>query len=291
MELPNYMSIRCTFGGDVLKCSADISVKSIFEIVDSTSLSKLQSYIQKEIEEQEFAQLKFIKLIDDRNYWLDIKVNNNTKEILFNLNLANTSAPEKFWTDIVFEYEYFITKGRNIINSVGRLIEGLFYKNRSDINDILQELCLAFKFQKALLLFHNGHDHVMYGKDIVIGFEVKDLTDKFPGMVFHDEHFDKDVVFDITDVLRLKKYKDTYFKTFITGEGDDEDDVYVLKLMFGQKAIGYLELVPHKSIVLRKTELQLLQSLSAVLAYVINNKCESKEIEDYIKKKMSISLS
>jgi hypothetical protein len=56
--------------------------------------------------------------------------------------------------------------------------------------------------------------------------------------------------------------------------------------MLGPKQIGYFEFITHKNINLTPTELNLIESLSTILAYTINNKAEQIEIEKYIKEKL-----
>ena len=128
-------------------------------------------------------------------------------------------------------------------------------------------------------------DHFLYCKDTIQGYNCDYLPDE-KKLKLDDKKFDKDVHKKIDDILHIKKYRNTYFNTLF-GNNIDRD-VYILKLMFGPKLIGFLELIPHTYVQLIQTEIEFIKSLSSILAYVINNRMEQIEVEKYIKNKLSI---
>jgi len=287
MDLPNYMIIICNLSGDVIQKPDEVDIKTIFDIIDDQSLPEFHDYIKSIFQDGKYIQVRRVHLNNDSDYYLNTEILNS--KIVFQFNKCTVFDPEsedKFWMDTVFKYEYYLKRNRNVVISISKLIENFFYKNRSDIEDILKDLHSSLNIQHSLLLFRNGRDHILYCKDEISTYKC-DYLDK--DLHYLDSKFEEKVVARVTDVLIIKKYEDTYIHEFVKDKSLDRKNVYVLKLMFGPKTIGYYEFIPHNYIMLTPTELSLIQSLSSILAYIINNKNEQLEIENYIKEKLVIN--
>jgi hypothetical protein len=280
------MNIICNLNGDILQSPTEIKFKSIFELIDPMSLSKFKSDIKSIIDNNNFLEIRKTYLLDHELYYVSFEiVDVNKLRFRFKKDCDKTCGADCFWRGSVAKYDYFIQRARHVINSTANLIQNLFYKNRSNIGDILIELSKSLNFKYSMVLFRNGCDHVIYCKDTLDGYEYSTL-DSLP-FRFDDDLFYNKISKKISDTFIIKEYKDTYLKAYCTEKNaNDNMHVYILKLMFGPKNVGYFEFVPHQNIILTPTELKLIESLSAVLAYTINNKSEQIEIENYIREKL-----
>ena len=281
MDLPNYMVIICNLSGDVIQKPDEVDIKTIFDIVHDQSLPEFHDYIKSIFQDGKYIQVRRVKLKNDADYYLSIEILNS--KIILSFDKCTVFDPEsedKFWMDTVFKYEYYLKRNKNVVLSISKLIENFFYKSRSDIVEILKDLHSSLDIHHSLLLFRNGTDHMLYCRDDISTYKC-DYLDK--DIHYLDNRFDTDVVARITDVLIIKKYENTYIKEFVNDDSLDRRSVYILKLLFGTKTIGYYEFIPHNHIMLTPTELTLIQSLSSILAYIINNQNEKLEIEKYIK--------
>lgn len=281
MDLPNYMVIICNLSGDVIQKPDEVDIKTIFDIVHDQSLPEFHDYIKSIFQDGKYIQVRRVKLKNDADYYLSIEILNS--KIILSFDKCTVFDPEsedKFWMDTVFKYEYYLKRNKNVVLSISKLIENFFYKSRSDIVEILKDLHSSLDIHHSLLLFRNGTDHMLYCRDDISTYKC-DYLDK--DIHYLDNRFDTDVVARITDVLIIKKYENTYIKEFVNDDSLDRRSVFILKLLFGTKTIGYYEFIPHNHIMLTPTELTLIQSLSSILAYIINNQNEKLEIEKYIK--------
>ena len=275
------MVIICNLSGDVIQKPDEVDIKTIFDIVHDQSLPEFHDYIKSIFQDGKYIQVRRVKLKNDADYYLSIEILNS--KIILSFDKCTVFDPEsedKFWMDTVFKYEYYLKRNKNVVLSISKLIENFFYKSRSDIVEILKDLHSSLDIHHSLLLFRNGTDHMLYCRDDISTYKC-DYLDK--DIHYLDNRFDTDVVARITDVLIIKKYENTYIKEFVNDDSLDRRSVFILKLLFGTKTIGYYEFIPHNHIMLTPTELTLIQSLSSILAYIINNQNEKLEIEKYIK--------
>jgi hypothetical protein len=286
MNIPSYMNIICNLSGDILQNSAEINIKSIFEIIDPLSLSKFKEEIKNIIDNKSFLEIRKTYLIDHQLYYVSFEIVEGTKlRFRFKKDCDNTCGADCFWRGSVAKYDYYINRARHIIHSTSNLVKNVFYKNRSNVSEILIELSQSLNFKYSMVLFRNGCDHAIYCKDSLNGYE-SIILDELP-VRFEDPVFDINVQDRISATFITKYYCNTYMKLYCDEKNiSDNSIVYILKLMLGPKQIGYFEFITHKNINLTPTELNLIESLSTILAYTINNKAEQIEIEKYIKEKL-----
>ena len=291
MDLPNYIIIICNINGDILQCPDDIKIVKIMDILHDDSLIKFHEHIKSMFDTNRYLQTLKLKLKNNKDYYLTTEIING--KICCTFQCCEDECPkcvENYWQDTILKYNYHMDKYVKILNSLSNLIENVFYKNRSNIKDIIIELCTVLKIQYSLVMFHNGKDHVIYCKDNISNFDCIDLDEK-EKIKIDDNVISQNIYKEITDILTIKRYENTYFNKYLKEELLHGSKVYVLKLLFGEELIGYFEFIPHSFIELEKTEIKLIQSLSSILAYVIYNKNEEIEIKKYITEKLIVSKS
>ena len=291
MDLPNYIIIICNINGDILQCPDDIKIVKIMDILHDDSLIKFHEHIKSMFDTNRYLQTLKLKLKNNKDYYLTTEIING--KICCTFQCCEDECPkcvENYWQDTILKYNYHMDKYVKILNSLSNLIENVFYKNRSNIKDIIIELCTVLKIQYSLVMFHNGKDHVIYCKDNISNFDCIDLDEK-EKIKIDDDVISQNIYKEITDILTIKRYENTYFNKYLKEELLHGSKVYVLKLLFGEALIGYFEFIPHSFIELEKTEIKLIQSLSSILAYVIYNKNEEIEIKKYITEKLIVSKS
>lgn len=291
MNIPESLNIICDFNGEVVQSTDNLPIKTIFELISSLSLDDFKNNIKNIIVTEDFLKIRKVKLVDGNVYYCGLELY-DTKATLLNIKFQRCyhNNNETFWEDSIVKYDYYSHRLNNVVNSISQLLHNLFYQNRSKIIDILKDLSSSFMFNQIMLIFHNGKDHCIYGKDGLDGFNC-DYVFEDTDFKIQDELYNKNVQTSISDNLKIKLYKDTTLYKYCKDENISENrHVFVLKLLFGPTLIGYMLFVPHSSIYFTKTELSLIESLSTILAYVIHNKCEQLEIENYIRKKFSLDL-
>lgn len=289
MDLPNYIIIICNINGDIIQSPDDVKITKVMDILHDDSLLKFHENVKAMFDSNQYLQNFKLKLKNNKDYYLTIEIING--KICCTFQLCEDSCIkciENYWSDTILKYNYHMDKYVKILNSLSNLIENVFYKNRSDIKNIIIELCTVLKLQYSLVMFHNGKDHMIYCKDNISSFDCEDIDEK-EDIKIDDSFISQNIYKKITDVLIIKRYKDTYFNRYFKDKLPCESKVYVLKLLFGDVLIGYFEFIPHSFIELEKTEIKLIQSLSSVLAYVIYNKNEELIIKNYITEKLIVS--
>ncbi len=290
MDLPNYIITICNVNGDIIQCPDGVDIKKIMDILHDDSLIKYHEHIKSMFDNNHYLRTIKLKLKNNKDYYLTTEVINGKICCTFQLCDESAKNIENYWIDTVLKYNYHMDKYVKILNSLSNLIENVFYKNRSDIKNIIIELCTVLKIKCCLVMFHNGKDHMIYCQDNISNFDCINLDEK-EDIKIDDDFVSQNIYKKITDILVIKRYKDTYFNKYFKEESSPESKVYILKLLFGTEIIGYFEFVPHSFIELEKTEIKLIQSLSSILAYVIYNKNEELEIKKYITEKLIVSKS
>ncbi len=295
MNLPNYIIIICDINGNVIQSPDNVKITKIMDILHEDSTMIFHENIKNMFSSEQHLNTFKLKLLNNKDYYITIEIINGKICCTFQeCDDKNRKNVEDFWMNSILKYSYHTIKYTRILNSLSNLVEDIFYKNRSNIKNIVIELCEVLKLQYCLVMFHNGKDHVIYCKDNISNFDCVNLEEGTENINIDDDKFNQDIYKKIADILIIKRYEDTYFSKFLENDINKENigkKVYVLKLMFGDNIIGYLEFVPHSFIELEKTELNLIQNLSSILAYVIYNKSEEMEIKKYIAQKLIVSKS
>lgn len=175
-----------------------------------------------------------------------------------------------------------LIKNSLVLKAISHICNNVLYKNRSDLVDIIEEIAIAFHLVKAAICFRNGTGHIVYADrntdnsyqvGRMDGVEIKENCQIWkneinfinsPKLIFKVSSID-------IDCNRLTQ-KNTC--------------VNILKLKLNsQKVVGFFEFVEDDQFKLSSAELEILESLSQLLAYIVNNKEQVFETTNYIKEK------
>lgn len=277
MNLPDYMVVVCDVSGKVLHGIDETQAHSILELINETDVEKIKGIIQKVLDDIPNTEMRKIRLINGQYYYLHLEKSKEGLIFYFSRRECDENTKDIFWNTVVKRYSYRLHRCTAVMESVSKIIENMFYKNRSTLNDVLEQLCAALSLEEALLLFKNGKDHILYCTESQYKYKAEYLdleTDYDPSRYAKDE-----------DTLIQRKYEETFLSEFVNKEKKG-GTVYILKIQLGGKQVGYLEFTAQPNIHLVQPELDLIKSLSSIISYIINNKLEKAEMENYIKEKL-----
>lgn len=175
-----------------------------------------------------------------------------------------------------------LIKNSLVLKAISHICNNVLYKNRSDLIEIIEEIAIAFHLVKAAICFTNGTRHIVYADrnadntyqvGRMDGVEIKENCQIWKNEInFIDS---PKLIFKVTsrdiNCNRLTQ-KNT--------------NVNILKLKLNsQKVVGFFEFVEDEQFKLSDAELEILESLSQLLAYIVNNKEQVFETTNYIKEK------
>lgn len=176
-------------------------------------------------------------------------------------------------------------KENTILKTISDICKDVFYKDRSTLDEIVLALSQAFHLKLAAIYFRNGCNHLVYCKKTQDDqFECKTLegtqtlSDQDIWMREQNYVNCKDLIFTVklkdTDGLILRDLK----------ERMPDQSMNILKLkLTDENVIGFLEFIEDDNLKLSNSELEILESLSQILAYIINNKEQVADLSAYIK--------
>lgn len=223
---------------------------------------------------------------------------NPDESTTLHLHLKNNAAtfkvvPKKSSTDpsniILMLYDSTKTartiKENTILKTISSICKDVFYKDRSTLDDIVLSLSQAFHLKLAAIYFRNGCNHLIYCK--------KTQNDEFECNVLEGTQTlsDQDIwvreqnYTECKDLLFSVKLKDTDGLILRDlRERMPEQTMNILKLkLTDDQVIGFLEFIEDDNLKLSNSELEILESLSQILAYIINNKEQVADLTAYIK--------
>lgn len=180
-------------------------------------------------------------------------------------------------------------KDNTILKTISSICKDVFYKDRSTLDDIVLDLSKAFHLKLAAIYFKNGCNHLIYCKknqndeyetNVLEGTQT--LSDQDIWVREQYYHECKDLIFTVklkeTDGLILRDLKDRM----------PDQTMHILKLkLTDNQVIGFLEFIEDDHLKLSNSELEILESLSQILAYIINNKEQVADITAYIKQQFN----
>ena len=178
-------------------------------------------------------------------------------------------------------------KENTILRTISSICKDVFYKDRSTLDEIVLNLSQAFHLKLAAIYFRNGCNHLIYCKKTQTDeFECKTLegtqTLSDQDIWVREQNYSqcKDLIFTVklkdTDGLILRDLKDRM----------PDQTMHILKLkLTDDEVIGFLEFIEDDNLKLSNSELEILESLSQILAYIINNKEQVADLAAYIKQR------
>jgi len=180
-----------------------------------------------------------------------------------------------------------ITKNNLVLKTITNICNNVFYKDRSEISSILLELSKTFNLKKSTICFKNGVRHILYcNKDSNGSYTVNKLDgDKILDdcQIWNNEvnYLDcKELMFKVPHCI-------TCWHKLDHGHCDFEYMTLLKLKLSSQEVIGFFGFVENDAFKLSKTDLEVLESLSQILAYIINNKEQVADVTSYIKQQFS----
>lgn len=293
-EINDYYIIHCDKNGKIINANNKSS-----EIISNYKDKNILDFIQPEychiikkiiddpinfISQPKTWVVGFNQLI---NCYINVNIVKNN-DILFSFkNICDNRPCDSFWSNKLLTYKLKIQRAHKILLCVSSICKNVLYKTRSDIEDILLDLCNSLNLKKATICFKNGKYHIYhYGKENDDKYYIKklDIDTLENCTIISDKNY-----LDVWDenTIKPKKYicdENCPCKIHNLCSGCSET-VKVYQLSLQDKVIGYFEYVSSNNKELNSVELEALDSLSQVLAYIINNKEETRLTIDFIKSK------
>lgn len=169
-----------------------------------------------------------------------------------------------------------------VLKVISDICNNVLYKDRSNLSDIVLKLAYGFHLEKAAICFRNGTGHVIYARR---KSDKTYETGKIDGeQVKSDCPIWKNEINYIDCKQLIFKVPMNITCCDATPQGETTMSILKLKLD-SQKVIGFFEFVEDKDFKLSDAELEILESLSQLLAYIVNNKEQVFETTNYIKEK------
>lgn len=237
----------------------------------------------------------YIKLVSlqSKTFKLVFKKTEDDK-LLFMVYDYTTSKLEKDnFIKNISQMNNSITRNNLVLKTVANLCKNIFYKNRSMLDEILLDLSATFHLKKSAICFRNGTTHVICcrkKKDST--YEVEKIDGD--GLSNHknceiwkrekDYINCKELIFQVPSTITCEKLD--------FANKDQKVIVHILKLKLNDSTVvGFLEFVEDDEFQLSNSDLEILESLSQILAYIINNKEEVNDVTAYIKEKFGNILN
>lgn len=280
-----------TAASEIFNClPGNLSNYNILSLIDRYFSDRVQLILQSPEEAiqsigRDFIFIK-IRTDIDKIYKLKFKSTKN-KNILFVIYDYTTSKLDR--DNLVSNINHlnaYITKNNVILKTISDICKDIFYKDRSSLSDILLQLSKTFHLDRSAICFKNGTNHIIYCRKQKNGLYDEGKIDgdlKKPCKIWDNEKnflHEKKLIFDIPCTLTCVTPADDY-------QEEQNGTAHVLKLKLDDnKVIGFFEFIENENFRLSKADLDILESLSQILAYIITNKEHVVDVTNYIKQKL-----
>lgn len=279
-----------TAASEIFNClSGNLSNYNILSLIDRYFSDRVQLILESPEEAiqsigRDFIFIKIRSNID-KIYKLKFKSTKN-KNILFIVYDYTTSKMDRDnLVSTINHLNTYITKNNVVLKTISDICKDIFYKDRSSLSEILLQLSKTFHLERSVICFKNGTNHIIYCRKQKNGLYDKGKIDgdlEKPCMIWDNEKnflHEKKLIFDIPCTLTCVSPSDDY-------EEEQNGTAHVLKLKLDDnKVVGFFEFIENEKFKLSKADLDILESLSQILAYIITNKEHVVDVTNYIKKK------
>lgn len=279
-----------TAASEIFNClSGNLSNYNILSLIDRYFSDRVQLILESPEEAiqsigRDFIFIKIRSNID-KIYKLKFKSTKN-KNILFIVYDYTTSKLDRDnLVSTINHLNTYITKNNVVLKTISDICKDIFYKDRSSLSEILLQLSKTFHLERSVICFKNGTNHIIYCRKQKNGLYDKGKIDgdlEKPCMIWDNEKnflHEKKLIFDIPCTLTCVSPSDDY-------EEEQNGTAHVLKLKLDDnKVVGFFEFIENEKFKLSKADLDILESLSQILAYIITNKEHVVDVTNYIKKK------
>lgn len=254
-------------------------IKSILETPQESILSFGHDFIYVKLVgmQSKIYKLKFKKTEDDNLLFMIYDYTSNKADhdnLIKNITQMNDS----------------ITRNNLVLKTISKLCKNFFYKDRSMLKDVLIDISRAFNLRSSAICFKNGTQHLVSCKRSYDGsYEIEKMDgDQIP-QYSNCPIWKREVEYsDCKELLFQAPCDITCSKIYYNETESKKLTIHILKLKLNDNTvIGFLSFVEDKEFRLSKSDLEILESLSQILAYIINNKEQVNDVTKYIKEKFS----
>lgn len=267
--------------------SGSLTDCNIRSYIDQSFASKMTELFNNIANDKDLASnFIYVKTKDTANKFYKLVAKKSDKHQDKLILMIYDYTPIKLQQDSLSEsYNHMsdnLIRNSLVLKVIADICSNVLYKDRSTLSDIVLKLAFGFHLEKAAICFKNGTGHVIYAKrksdktyetGRIDGDSIKK---ECPLWKNENNYIDcKQLIFKIPMVA-----------TCCSNEYSDDVILNVLKLKLNsQKVIGFFEFIEDKHFKLSDTELEVLESLSQLLAYIINNKEQVNDTTNYIREK------
>lgn len=267
---------------------------NILTFIDGHFHDKLKSIL----ENPEDAQLMigrdfiFVKLkdISSKIYKVKFKKIENNDILIMIYDYTSSKIDRDNLIKNISQLNDYVSKNNLVLKTISNLCKNVFYKDRSALSDILTGIASSFKLIKAAICFKNGTRHLVYCKKHNDGtYEcgkldgTKELIQKKCTIWESEKNY-----ITSADLIFTVPCKMTCIDLTYNNNDYTDGSMHVLKLKLNDNTVvGFLEFVEDENFQLSTSDLEILESLSQILAYIINNKEQVEDVSNYIKSKFN----
>ena len=181
-----------------------------------------------------------------------------------------------------------IFENNKILKTISNICKDLFCKDRSNLDDIVVDLTQSFHLKLGSIYFKNGTNHLVYCIKNNDGSFTHESLDGCYTLLSNQDIWVREKNYKFSDELifhvNLKDIDNPILSRFKKERPDDKISILKLKLT-NNNVVGFFEFIEDDNFKLSVAEIEILESLSQILAYIINNKEQIDDISSYIKEK------
>lgn len=234
----------------------------------------------------------FIKLIQQQSkiFKLKFKKTADNKVLLMIYDYTSSKVDRDNLIKTISQMNDSITRNNLVLKTISHLCKNFLYKDRSMLKDVLIDISTAFNLRSSAICFKNGTKHLVTCKRLHNGtYETERLDGNEIPKFANCQIWKQETEYSNSkELLFQAPCSITCAKLIYTQKESENLVVHVLKLKLNDDTvIGFLSFVEDKQFHLSKSDLEILESLSQILAYIVNNKEQIDSVTKYIKEKFS----
>ncbi len=273
--------------------SGNLNNYNILSFIDGHFHDKLQSILENPEDAQVMIGRDFIfvklKDISSKIYKVKFKRFEEDNILIMIYDYTSSKIDRDNLIKNISQLNDYVSKNNLVLKTISNLCKNVFYKDRSALSDILIGIASSFKLIKAAICFKNGTRHLIYCKKHSDGTyesgKIDGTAELNKRCVIWEKEKDyiscKDLIFQVPCSMTCIDlvYNETDYSKY---------RMNVLKLKLNDDTVvGFLEFIEDKQFELSTSDLEILESLSQILAYIINNKEQMEDVSKYIKDKLT----
>lgn len=291
-EIKDYPVIYCKNSGFIKECndvakSEIINQKSnnLLDYILSDYQSIIINMLNNKSPNNNNSYSYVVGTTNFKNYYVSYTHLKDKSTIFSFKNITDSNNSDKFWNEKILSLQISLAKSNKILRCISRLCKDVLYKNRSDLEGIILDICQSLELEKCSVCFKNGIQHIIYCKKTVNGYECCKYDGEDRSNCYFPTIEDYEKKWQLTNFISIPCEHCCLFAR------DNDIDKYknrsigAVQLILNNKVIGYFHFLTKSERKLSDVEIESIQDLSHVLAYIVNNKEEVRTTIDYINKK------